>query len=64
MFENCAKPEERIFTRFPQKQNKGGNKGKYHLNMPKTKEKAFHTTFNKLWNFLPQDALYNKSTCW
>lgn len=50
MFENYAKPEERIFTRFPQKQNKEGNKGKYHLNMLKTKEKAFHTMFNKFWN--------------
>ena len=64
MFENYAKPEHRIFLCFPQKQGQGGNKGKYNSNMLKTKEKAFHTMFNKLWNSLPQDAVYNKNTCW
>ena len=64
MFENYANPEQRIFPRFPQKQEQGDNEGKYHSNMLKTKEKAFQTMFHKLWNSLPQDALYNKSTCW
>lgn len=50
MFKNYAKPEQRIFTRFPQKPNNDVNEGKYHLNMLKTKEKAFHTIFNTLWN--------------
>lgn len=50
MFENYAKPKERIFTKFPQKQKKGGSKGKYYSITLKTKEKAFHTIFNKFWN--------------
>lgn len=37
MFENYAKPEQRIFPCLPQKQKQGANKGKHHSNMLKTK---------------------------
>lgn len=49
---------------FPTETRKGGSQGKYHSYMLETKENVLHIMFYKLWKAMPQDAVYNKNTCW